>query len=30
MRAVSDEFRLEAAPDGTRVTMISPPVRPGA
>jgi serine/threonine-protein kinase RsbW len=29
MRAVSDEFRLDAAPDGTRVTMISPPVRPG-
>jgi serine/threonine-protein kinase RsbW len=28
MRAVTDEFRLDVAPDGTRVTLISPPVHP--
>jgi serine/threonine-protein kinase RsbW len=28
MRAVTDEFRLDVGPDGTRVTLISPPVRP--
>jgi anti-sigma regulatory factor (Ser/Thr protein kinase) len=29
MRAVTDEFRLDVAPNGTRVTLVSPPVCPG-
>lgn len=28
MRAVTDEFRLDVAPDGTRVTLVTPPVHP--